>query len=534
MTNTAAELYSQGRKNDIWTKYCGFLDLNLDDFMKIQERLLIEQINLLSQSEIGRAMFGDQVPKSVQDFRDIVPLTTYEDYVPYLEDQNEEFLPPGNYRWAYTSGRTSLSGHKWVPVPKKMYDQLGEAAIGGMLLSSCRFKGDIALEADDKLLLATAPPPYISGLLSHSTQDQMSIRFLPSLEEGEEMQFEDRISNGFDLATEFGLDYFFGLSSLLARIGEMYEKGSSSGLSKKYLKPRILFRMLKGLVKSKMQKRKMLPRDIWNLKGIMTTGTDTIVYRDKVEKYWGKKPLEGHVCTEGGAMATQAWTYYGLNFYPHSNFLEFIPYEEYLKNRLDRNYQPRTVLINEVRQGLYELVFTNLLGGVFTRYRIGDIFQVIGLEDKEAGIQLPQFRLYSRTDSLIDIGAIIRLTEVQIAQSIESTELKYENWVARKEGKNGDMFLHIYLELKDVPDISEDDLYTKIRVGLRKFVPEFPDMEELLGNNHLQVTRLVPGSWKYYKEFQKKLGADIMHLKPPRIQPTDAMMSILLERTRRK
>lgn len=534
MANTAAELYAQGKKNDIWTKYCGFLDLSLNEFMKIQERLLYEQIHLLSQSVIGKALFGDQVPQTLREFRELVPLTTYEDYAPYLEDKDVTNLPPGNYRWAYTSGRTSLSGHKWVPVPKKMYDHLGEAAIGGMLMASCKFKGDVALEMNDNLLLATAPPPYISGLLSHSTQDQMSIRFLPSLEEGEAMQFEERIKNGFDLATEYGLDYFFGLSSLLARIGQMYEQGSKSGFSSKYLKPRILIRMLKGIIKSKLQKRKMLPKDIWNLKGIMTTGTDTLVYRDKVERYWGKKPLEGHVCTEGGAMATQAWTYYGLNFYPHSNFLEFIPYDEYLKNRLDRNYQPRTVMLNEVRQGLYELVFTNLLGGVFTRYRIGDIFQVIGLEDPEGGIQLPQFRLYSRTDSLIDIGAIARLTEVQIAQSIESTQLKYEDWVARKEGKNGDMYLHIYVELKDSKDLPDCELHAKIRNGLLQYVPEFPDMEELLGSNHLQITRLAPGSWKYYKEFQKKLGADLMHLKPPRIQPTDALMNILLERTKKQ
>ena len=531
---TAAELYSHGKKNDIWTKYCGFLDLNLDEFMKIQERLLMEHIKHLGQSQIGHSLFGEQPPKTLQEFRQNVPLTTYEDYAPFLEEKNESYLPPGDYRWAYTSGRRSLSGGKWVPIPRKMYDHLGEAAIGGMLLSSCKYKGDVPFDAGDKLLLATAPPPYISGWLSHSTQDQMSIRFLPSLEEGEGMSFEERINKGFDMATECGLDYFFGLCSLLARIGEMYEKGGKSKFSKKYLKPRILVRMLRGLVKAKLEGRNVLPKDIWNLKGIMTTGTDTRVYRDRVERYWGLRPLEGHVCTEGGAMATQAWTFYGLNFYPDSNFLEFIPYDEYLKNRLDRHYQPRTMLINEIRHGLYELVFTNLMGGVFTRYRIGDMFEVIDMQDEQAGIRLPQFRLYSRTDSLIDIAAIARLTEVQIAQSVEATELRYEDWVARKEGKNGEVFLHIYLELKDCGEISDEDLHGRLRQGLLKYVPEFSDMEELLGNNHLQVTRLATGSWKYYKEFQKQVGADLTQQKPPHIQPSDAMMNILLEKTRRR
>ena len=31
----------------IWKAYCGFLDLTLDEFMQIQKRLLLEQIDLL-------------------------------------------------------------------------------------------------------------------------------------------------------------------------------------------------------------------------------------------------------------------------------------------------------------------------------------------------------------------------------------------------------------------------------------------------------------------------------------------------------
>ena len=50
---TAAELLRQGRRNEVWRKYCGFLDLSLEEFMEIQERLLMEQIDLLSKSELG-------------------------------------------------------------------------------------------------------------------------------------------------------------------------------------------------------------------------------------------------------------------------------------------------------------------------------------------------------------------------------------------------------------------------------------------------------------------------------------------------
>ena len=73
-----------------------------------------------------------------------------------------------------------------------------------------------------------------------------------------------------------------------------------------------------------------------------------------------------------------------------------------------------------------------------------------------------------------------------------------------------------------------------LREGLIKNVPEFPDLEELLGLSHFKITQLVPGSYAYYKDFQLKVGADLAHLKPPHIQPSDAIMNVLLEKSRRK
>ena len=34
---------------EIWEEYCGFLDLSIDEYMKIQYRLLDEQIDLFSK-----------------------------------------------------------------------------------------------------------------------------------------------------------------------------------------------------------------------------------------------------------------------------------------------------------------------------------------------------------------------------------------------------------------------------------------------------------------------------------------------------
>lgn len=529
--STTLELLQQGRKKEVWTKLCGYLDLNLNEFMEIQERLLMEQIQLLHNSAIGKKLLGERPPTSVEEFRQTVPLTRYENYVEFLQEQQEDGLPQaGPYYWAHTSGRSGEYSHKWTPYTSRMYERLGEVAVGAMILSSCTRKGEVNVEAGDVVLLATAPPPYVSGLLSHSTEEQGAFHFVPSLEVGEKMPFGERISEGFNLAMETGLDYFYGLASVLAKIGERFAQGSGgSKPSLQMLRPRVLARLIKGMVIATVNKRNMLPKDIWNLKGIMTGGTDTDIYRERIERYWGKRPLEGYACTEGGTMAMQSWNCKGMTFFPDTDFLEFIPLEEHFKSKLDPSYQPKTVLYNELQLGIYEVVFTNHLGGVFTRYRVGDLFEVISLRDDELNIDLPQVRFYSRCDDLIDLGGFARLTEKSIWQAIEYSGAAYEDWMVRKEEENGELVLHIYIELKKPEKQSPEEIKEKVSEGLKQLVTEYADLENMLGSNPLKITPLSTGSWARYIEEQQRAGADLAHTKPPHMQPSDKVVQQLLK-----
>jgi len=527
---SAADLLKQGRKNELWTKYCGYLDLSLEEFMLIQERLLLEQIELLSKSEIGKRLLGEKPPSSVAEFRRTIPFTTYAVYQPYLKDQRSNSLPTEPYVWSRTSGHSGVDSIKWAPYTRKMYDQLGEASIGAIIMSSCTQRGEVHLEPDAVMLLGTAPPPYVSGHLSRSVKEQTNATFVPSLEEGEAMDFSARIAVGFDIAMRTGLDYFYGLASILEKIGERFEGDSgNSKFSSKMMHPAVFFRLVRGLITAKLHKRNVLPRDIWKLKGILCGGTDTDIYRERIKYYWGKEPLEGYATTEAGILASQAWNGKGMTFNPDSNFLEFIPYEEHLKNKQDPTFQPRTVLYNELQPGVYELVFTNLMGGVFTRYRVGDLIQVISLRDEEININLPQFRFYSRADDIIDLAGLARLTERMIWQVIEASKVAYTDWIARKEESRGDSILHLYLELAEKDSSSEEDLKTAIRAGFNRTSSEFSDLEYILGGDHLQVTRLSAGSFNRYMDARRREGADLAHIKPPHMQPSDDMMKALFQ-----
>ncbi|MDD5703987.1 MAG: hypothetical protein PHU23_18295 [Dehalococcoidales bacterium] len=66
---TVKELLRSGRKDELWQMCCGFLDLNIDQFMSIQKRLLLEQIELLNNSALGRKIFKGTIPQNVEEFR---------------------------------------------------------------------------------------------------------------------------------------------------------------------------------------------------------------------------------------------------------------------------------------------------------------------------------------------------------------------------------------------------------------------------------------------------------------------------------
>jgi hypothetical protein len=295
------------------------------------------------------------------------------------------------------------------------------------------------------------------------------------------------------------------------------------------LRPGVLFRLLGGVLNAKINNRKILPKDIWKPKGIMCGGTDTDIYRERIKYYWGREPLEGYACTEGGNMAMQAWNFKGMTFFPDCNFLEFIPYEDHLKEKQDPSYHPRTLLLNELTPGIYELVFTNLLGGVFTRYRVGDLFEVLSLRDEELGIDIPQVRFYSRTDDIIDLGGFTKLTERSIWQVIEASKIEYVDWTARKEEVGGDPILHLYIELSDSHNASSDHLTTLIRSGLKQVSSDFKDLEYMLGSEHLQVTRLANNSFSRYMEDRRRAGSDLAHVKPPHMQPSEEVINRLLQ-----
>jgi hypothetical protein len=526
-----AELFKQSRTDDLWQRCCAFVDLSLEEFMRIQRRLLLEQLELLKRCELGRVIMDGAEPSSMDEFREQVPLTTYADYAPYLLKRRMDVLPRKPILWQYTSGKSGEYPYMWAPITARQLEEIQPLLFALLFFASGKQRKEITLREHDKILYGMAPPPYATGSMTRAFPHEL-FNFLPPIDEAEEMSFEERMKKGFEMALSGGMDLCFALSSLAIAIGDRFSQSSGQTNIKPFLsKPGALFRLGKGLIKSKLANRPLMPKDIWKLKGLITFGIDGEVYKEKIKEMWGLYPLDFHGCTEAVIIATQTWDHQGMTFVPNLNFFEFIPEKECLKSMEDPLYQPHPMLIDEVEPGNYELVITSFHGGPFIRYRLGHLIKIHSLRNEKLDIDIPQMSFISRVDDMIDIAGFTRLSEKTIWQAIENTGLSYNGWTARKEVKEKPM-LHLYLEIKENGHLTAEQVAAAVHEQLKKLDKPYAEMEEFLKLQPLKVTLVPENSFRDYKQAMKKAGAKGSQAQIPHLNPPESMIKSLLSASR--
>ncbi len=532
------DLLRQGKKKELWLDCCGFIDLSLAQFMGIQNRLLLEQIDLLKGSAIGEKVMRGAKPETVEEFRRQVPLTVYADYCPDLQERREYVLPAKPARWVKTSGYSGTYEVKWVPWSERFEAECEKVCAACALLAISQSRGDTSKVREHmKVLYTVGGPEYASGAVGELTRRAFDFDFLPSNAEG--LTFTERIKAAFAQALDEGLDAFGGLPSVLAVVGDqMRDEPKKPDVRFLVAHPKAALRLGRGLLRSRLARRPMLPKDLWDLKVIMGGGTDSAIFKEKVEGMWGRRPLELYGGTEGGIYAMQTWDYTGMTFVPNLNFFEFIPEDEHQKWELDHTYQPRTVLLDEVRPDCnYEIVITNLHGGALARFRIGDTIRIVSLRNDHSDVDLPQMVFYGRADYVIDIAGLGRLTERIIWEALENTGVPYVEWAARKEVLNGRAVLRLYIEPNTRTSAAEREVTAVFSRELQKLEKKYhhnpyniyDDTEDRpdIGSQHVEVAFLPQGAFANYIAQRQAEGADLGHLKPPHVNPSDKALTLL-------
>jgi hypothetical protein len=364
----------------------------------------------------------------------------------------------------------------------------------------------------------------------HAYPQEFPFKAVPPVELAEKMTFAERIQRGFLSSMGSGIDYFIGIASVLLRMGEAFGSGARHmSFSAELLHPAAIYQLGKAFLTSRINGRAMLPKDIWHPKGIVASGMDVQVYKNRIKELWGRTPLEAYACTEFASVAYQAFgdQKYGLTMVPDAAFWEFMPESEYHLWRQDRSRRPKTLLLNEVQPGKYVLVGTSLAGGAFIRYIIGDLVRVVALADEALGIRLPQIVVESRVDGVISLGSMATFTERSLWTALGALNVGTVNWTARKEysSERGEPMLHLLIE---GAGLEPERFRTEFHEALIETDKEYAGYYDVMQTNPIRISVLAPGTFQGYFDERQAQGAELGQLKPPRMQPTEQAIASLL------
>jgi len=486
-------------KEQIWNEYCGFLDLSIKEYMYIQNRLMEEQLSAWKASGLGHKLLRGADPRNIDEFREVMPLTDYYDYSEILLARKSDMLPGEPIIWIQTTWEGGFRPIKVAPYTREMLNTYKHNIVSITMLASGRAKYDFSINRGDRVLYGGAPLPYATGLIPSLLDEDIQFVWLPDAD-ANSMSFSERIKAGFSMAMHGGIDYFFAIGSVANYITENF--GKATGGKHGSVSLPIAFRYLKAKYYNKKNGTQMMPGDIFNIKGFVATGTDANCYKDSLSKAWGVDPIEIAAGTESTCIATGTWEQRGMVFFPDSCFYEFIPEAEMRRSLADKDYKPRTCLMDEVRTGeSYELVISVFHGGAFMRYRIGDMYRCVSTETGG----LPRFTFIDRIPTIIDIAGFTRITEASIEEVITISKLNIGDWLAKKEyDGNGIPFLHMYVEFPPEAqgsDVTKKQIITEhLSVYFKYFDSDYNDLKKLLGMEPLVITILKYGTIAAYRQ----------------------------------
>ena len=105
-------------REDVWNEYCGFLDLSMDEFVQIQNRLMEEQIALWSRSPLGK-----KILKGIRTLKNVTNIIIGQRIVSVCEADNIIILDDGEI--------VASGNHKSLYKESNIYKELCDTQLGG-------------------------------------------------------------------------------------------------------------------------------------------------------------------------------------------------------------------------------------------------------------------------------------------------------------------------------------------------------------------------------------------------------------------
>ena len=111
----------------------------------------------------GPVYLKGRQPKNLEEFRQMVPLTTYDDYADILLSKQPQLLPGNPVIWIQTTWEGGKHPIKVAPYTRSMLDTYRNNVIACLILSTSTAKGKFNVSNTDKILYGLAPLPFATG-----------------------------------------------------------------------------------------------------------------------------------------------------------------------------------------------------------------------------------------------------------------------------------------------------------------------------------------------------------------------------------
>lgn len=405
----------------------------------VQEAVLRAVLAQMSGSEFSRHHRLERVRK-LADFRQAVPIMTYEDHWPYVErvaaGQATALFRRGTPIIMFATSSGTTARQKLVPVTPafvreyrrgwntfglKLFTDHPQAVLRGILQSTGRY--------DSSRSPAGIPCGAITGLLAR-TQKGIVRRFYVGKPEIAHLESPpSRYYALMRLGAE--RDVAFAITAnpaTLIQLGRTMNLHAATiirdvhdGQVDAAMVPDPLVRAtLSAALRPNRQRARQLesivartgglrPKDVWNLTFLACwTGGSMGHYLSRLPEWWGTLPIRdiGLLASEGRVSIPLADGTPAGVLDLRGSFLEFIPAEEW------SSPNPATLRPHELDQGgRYVVVLTNFSG--LCRYRLDDVVRVA---DRFEGVPVVEFlHRAGRVSSL----AGEKLTEHHVAEAIQ-------------------------------------------------------------------------------------------------------------------
>ena len=511
---------------------------------KISKEKLLKIIKKNRNTAIGRKYGFDNI-KTIKDFQEKMPYTTFDDYKEYIEktantgEQNLITTDKINY-FVVTSGTTG--GYKIIPVVKNTFTTFlknGTIFIYNLKKEMKKRKKGLlygrTLNLSESSTITTAPSGIKVGIITGYFTSRFK-NFLSTLTclPKEVIGFEKDVDMKY-INARFGLEeenvicinsvFLSTLTDLLKYIEdhkEMILKDIEKGTIDESIKipenirKRIQKRLkpnkkraeeLKNIFRESEDYNGIIPK-IWKRNSLINSiGTgDFTPYKERLEKYCsGEVPFNYSMYAASEATIAIALEIEKPNYHLILNggFYEFL--------EIDGKNQP--LLIDELEIGKeYEIIVTNFTG--LYRYKLQDVVKVVGYEEK-----IPIIQFAYRKNQLVNL-TVLHLTTEQFADIIKKyAEALHTNIVDYSlyiDVNHYPVRMVVFIETKDEINIKEDIS----QIFDDQVNAKFPGIDEVIKKGVIsksQVNVVKPGTYELMRERKIKKGMAINQIKTARI-----------------